>query len=90
MTKLVAKWDKMTVTVTDVDGEVSVLFDDKANEDLLFELNLLARNAPPMCETVYPDTGSLLSYYNLFMYKGWKCEVIGDVDEIPSENGGIY
>lgn len=90
MVKVETVWDGVKVAVTEVDGNVSVLFDDKADEDLLYELNLLARNAPPMCETAYPDTGTVLSYYNLFMSKGWTCKVTGVLEEIPSEDGVIY
>lgn len=90
MVKLVAKWDEITVTVTEEEGKVSVLFDGKVNEALLYDLDLQARNAPPMCATAYPDAGTALFYYNLFMSEGWQCEVVGDLEEIPSEDGVIY
>lgn len=90
MVKVETVWDGVKVTVAEVDGEVSVLFDDKADEALLYELDLLARNAPPMCETAYPEPGTVLSYYNLFMSNGWKCKVTGVLEEIPGEDGVIY
>lgn len=90
MVKIESVWDGITVTVTEVDGEVSVLFDGMANDALLYELDVLARAAPPMCNTAYPEAGTALSYYNLFKSEGWKCEVTGDLEEIPSEDGVIY
>lgn len=90
MSKIIAEYKGMTITVEEHNGAITVLFDgivDKAMQDIL---EIEAENAPPMGGTYYPEQGTMLFYYNALKHMPGTVSVEGDIGEIPHEEGFIY
>lgn len=90
MSKITAKNPDVTITVEEIDGEITVLFDGKKDTLQREVLDLRVKYAPPMGGTFYPEPGTMLAYYSVFEASGMDISVDGDIGEIPCEDDAIY
>ena len=95
MAKITAKSEDLTITIEDTDGIITVLFNGEEDDIQLENLRELARYAPPMGGTFYPEPGTMLSYYNVLQsgfFADWMTDITveGDIGEMPCEDGCIY
>lgn len=90
MSKITARVQDVIITVEDIDGEITVLFDGKKDPMQQEMLDLRVNYAPPMGGTFYPEPGTMLAYYSVFEASGMDISVDGDIGEIPSEDDVIY
>lgn len=94
MSKIIAESKELTIAVEEKDGEITVLFNGVVDDGMQYVLELEAENAPPMGGTFYPESGTMLFYYNALTssptYKPFTVSVEGDIGEIPHEDGLIY
>ncbi len=95
MSKITAKGEDLTLTIEELDGSITVLFNGVEDDLLLENLNEIAANSPPMGGTFYPEPGTMLSYYNALkngFFFDWLTDVTvdGDIGEIPCEPDCIY
>lgn len=90
MSKITARGQDMIITVEEIDGEISVLFNGKKDSTMLEILELRCKYAPPMGGSFYPEPGTMLAYYSVFEASGMDISVDGDIGEIPCEDGCIY
>lgn len=90
MSKITARGQDVIITVEDIDGEITVLFDGKKDPMQQEMLDLRVNYAPPMGGTFYPEPGTMLAYYSVFESSGMDISVEGDIGEIPNDDGFIY
>lgn len=89
MSKITAKNPDVTITVEEIDGEITVLFDGKKDTLQREVLDLRVKYAPPMGGTFYPEPGTMLAYYSVFESTGMDISVEGDIGEIPCDEGDV-
>ena len=94
MSKIIAELGELNVTIEEKDGAITILFNGAVNDDMHFMLELEGENAPPMGGTFYPESGTMLFYYNAlkngWLFNKFTVSVEGDIGEIPHEDGVIY
>ena len=90
------KWgsEVMTVICSEEDGQIIVTFNGQEDKFLKEILESRMDVAPAMGGTYYPEEGTMLAYYNIlntmFFSKVIEMQVVGDIGQIPYEDGVIY
>lgn len=95
MSKIIADGEDLMITIEEVDGKITVLFNGEEDDGLRKTLDEIAAKSPPMGGTFYPEPGTMLSYYNALKngyFFDWltRIDVKGDIGEIPCEDDLIY
>ena len=95
MSKIVATGDDLIITIEELDGKITVLFNGEEDDGLRQNLDEIVAASPPMGGTFYPEPGTMLGYYYIlknryFFHWLTKLEVEGDIGEMPCEDGVIY
>lgn len=95
MSKIVATGDDLILTIEEVDGKITVLFNGEEDDGLRQNLDEIVAASPPMGGTFYPEPGTMLAYYHVLKngyFAEWveKLTVEGDIGEMPCEDGVIY
>lgn len=98
MAKIITKgkWgnDVMTVICSEEDGQITVTFNGQNDTFLKEILDSRMDVAPAMGGTYYPEEGTMLAYYNIlntvFFSKVIEMQVVGDMGQIPYEDGIVF
>ena len=98
MSKIITKgkWgnDVMTVICSEEDGKITVTFNGQTDNFLKEILESRMDVAPAMGGTYYPEEGTMLAYYNIlntvFFSKVIEMQVVGDIGQIPYEDGIVF
>ena len=98
MAKIITKgkWgnDVMTVICSEEDGQITVTFNGQKDTFLKEILDSRMDVAPAMGGTYYPEEGTMLAYYNIlntvFFSKVIEMQVVGDIGQIPYEDGIVF
>ena len=90
------KWgsEVMTVMCSEDDGQITVTFNGQKDNFLKEILESRMDVAPAMGGTYYPEEGTMLAYYNIlntvFFSKVIEMQVVGDIGQIPYEDGIVF
>lgn len=98
MSKIIAKgkWgnEVMTIVCSEEDGKIQITFNGQKDELLKEMLERSLDMAPAIGGTFYPEEGTMLAYYNIlntvFFSKVIEIQVVGDIGQMPYEDGVIY
>lgn len=98
MSKIITKgkWgnDDMTVICSEEDGQITITFNGQEDKFLKEILESRLDVAPAMGGTYYPEEGTMLAYYNIlytvFFSKVIDMQVVGDIGQIPYEDGIVF
>lgn len=98
MAKIITKgkWgsEVMTVICSEDDGQITVTFNGQKDNFLKEILESRMDVAPAMGGTYYPEEGTMLAYYNIlntvFFSKVIEMQVVGDIGQIPYEDGIVF
>lgn len=98
MSKIIAKGklgnEVMTVICSEEDGQIAFSFNGQKDNLLKEILESRLDMAPAMGGTYYPEEGTMLAYYNIlntvFFNKLLEIQAVGDIGQIPYEDGVVF
>lgn len=89
MNKLIAKKNNEVIEVIESDNEIKVLSDGQ-EDNILKDYLLLEGETLSIGGTYYPEKDSLLFFYVVLNELEYDVKIIGELEEIPYEDGLIY